>query len=145
MTLCSPSPWDGQRAAASTRAAVLRLVGGGGAGRPGLGGRVGEVLLGRVQLVPNNHLRGGGGAFPPAEWGDRRHQRLQKEANAVRTAYHACLTCDRLQKVPEWWWSFRQKKKQDFAVAKLLAAERGNREACARFLQSNNSELSCVA
>lgn len=98
---------------------------------------MGEVLLGRVQLVPNNHLRGGGGAFPPAERGDKRRQQLQKEANAVRAAYHACLTCNRLQKVPQWWRNFLQKKRQDFSVAKLLAAEKSNSEACARFLQSN--------
>lgn len=64
---CSPSPRDGQGAAAGARGAVLRLVGGGGAGRPGLIGLMGEVLLQRVQFVPHNHLGRRGDALSPAE------------------------------------------------------------------------------
>lgn len=64
----SPSPRDSQWAATSACDAMLGLVGGGGAGRPGLIEWMGEVLVHRVLLIPNNHLRRGGGAFSPEEW-----------------------------------------------------------------------------
>lgn len=63
----SPSPGDSQWAATTACDAVFGLVGGRGAGRPGLAEWMGEVIVHRVLLIPNNHLRRGGGAFSPEE------------------------------------------------------------------------------
>lgn len=62
---CQPSAGDGQWAAAGARGRVFRLVGGGGAGGPGLAEWMGEVLVQRVGFAPDYHLRRGRGAFPP--------------------------------------------------------------------------------
>lgn len=78
----SPSPGDSQWAAASACDSVLWLVGRGGAGRPGLIKWMGEVFVQRVRLIPNNHLRGGGGAFSPEE--SREH--ISKREGGGRSA-----------------------------------------------------------
>lgn len=63
----SPSSWDSQWAAATACDSWFRLVGGGGAGRPGLTERMVEKFLQRVLLVPDNHLRRRRSSFPPEE------------------------------------------------------------------------------
>lgn len=65
-----PSPGDSQWAATTACVAVFRLVGGRGAGRPGLTEWMGEVIVHRVLLIPHDHLRRGGGAFSPEERGE---------------------------------------------------------------------------
>lgn len=84
----SPSFWDSQWAAACACHTVLRLVGGGGAGRPGLAERMGEVLFQRVLFIPNNHLRGGCGAFSPEE--RKKHVNVRRSGQC---AVSNCLSC----------------------------------------------------
>lgn len=84
----SPSSRDSQWAAANACDAVLRVVRGGGAGRPGLVERMGEVLFQRVLFIPNNHLRRGGGAFSPEE---RRNTSAQRRRTVCSTYSLSCM------------------------------------------------------